>query len=64
LKILKTGRLRSSILSNDISNVGKFQIVERRVNLNADDKRMWFEELRNVNDRVMIDSLSISLNYF
>jgi hypothetical protein len=34
------------------------------VNLNADRKRMWFEELRDVNDGKMIDSMSLSLNYF
>ncbi len=34
------------------------------MNLNADRKRMWFEELRDVNDGKMIDSMSLSLNYF
>ncbi|MGY5150352.1 MAG: hypothetical protein ACW9W3_09840 [Candidatus Nitrosopumilus sp. bin_68KS] len=64
MKVLKFNRLRTAILSNSIEEIGKFKIVERRVNLNADRKRLWFEDLRDVNDGVMIDSLPISLNYF
>jgi len=33
------------------------------VNLNADRKRMWFEDLRDVNDGKMIDSMPLSMNY-
>ena len=51
------------ILSNSINEIGKFKTVERLVNLNADKKRMWFEELRDVNDEKIIDSLPLSLNY-
>jgi len=64
LKILRSGRLRTSILSDDISAIGKFTTIERRVNLNADQKRLWFEKIRNVNDRKLIDSMPISLNHF
>lgn len=64
MKVLRTNRLRSSILSGDISKVGKFQKIERRVNLNADDKRMWFEELTDINDCKLINSMPTSLNYF
>jgi len=27
-------------------------------------QRLWFEDLKNINDGKMIDSMSISLNYF
>jgi len=64
LKILRSGRLRTSILSDNISGIGKFTTIERRVNLNADQKRFWFEKIRNVNDRKLIDSMPISLNHF
>lgn len=64
MKVLRTNRLRSSILSGNVQDVGKFQTIERRVNLNADDKRMWFEELRNVNDCKMIDSMPVSMYHF
>ncbi|NIP62409.1 MAG: hypothetical protein GWN01_16675 [Nitrosopumilaceae archaeon] len=63
LKILRSGRLRTSILSDSISDIGKFKTIERCVNLNADQKRMWFEKIRSVNDEKMINSLPISLNY-
>ena len=37
--------------------------LEREVNLNADQKRLWFEKIRNVNDKRLIDSMPISMNY-
>jgi len=64
MKVLRVNRLRTAILSDSIGDIGKFKTVERLVNLNADTKRMWFEELVDVNDGVMIDSMPISLNYF
>ena len=60
---LRVNRLRTSILSDSISDIGKFNVIERLVDLNADRKRLWFESLQNVNDRIMIDSMPISLNY-
>ena len=35
-------------------------MVERLVNLNTDKKRLWFEDLRNVNDKKMIDSANFN----
>ena len=61
---MRVNRLRTAILSNSIEGIGKFSTVERRVNLNADRKRLWFEKLRDVNDGKMIDSMPISMNYF
>jgi len=63
-KLNRVNRLRTAILSNDIANIGKFNMIERKVDLNADRKRLWFEELRNINESRLIDSLPISLNYF
>ena len=51
MKVLRVNRLRTAILSNSINEIGKFKTVERLMNLNADRKRMWFEELRDVNDK-------------
>ena len=56
-------RLRTSILADSISDIGKFNVIERLVDLNADRKRLWFEKLTDVNDGIMIDSMPISLNY-
>jgi hypothetical protein len=62
-KMLRSNRLRSSILSNNISEIGKITEKTREVNLNADKKRMWFESLTGINHK-MNRSLPISLNYF
>ena len=64
MKVLRVNRLRTAILSDSISDIGKFQTVERMVNLNADKKRWWFEDLKNVNDEKRINSIPISLSYF
>ena len=42
----------------------KWKGEESLLDLNADRKRLWFEDLRDVNDRKMFDSLPINLNYF
>lgn len=63
MKVLRINRLRTAILSDSIGDIGKFKTVERMVNLNADRKRMWFEDLKNVNDGKMIYSMPLSLNY-
>jgi len=63
MKVLRVNRLRTAILSNSIGEIGKFKTVERLVNLNADRKRMWFEELRDINDGKMINSMPISLRF-
>jgi hypothetical protein len=64
MKVLRVNRLRTAILSNSIDQIGKFKTVERLVNLNADKKRMWFEELRDINDGKMINSMPLSLPFF
>jgi len=61
--LLRVNRLRTAILSDTIDQIGKFKTVERLVNLNADRKRMWFKDLKNVNDKIMIDSMPISLSF-
>jgi len=63
MKVLRVNRLRTSILSDSIDQIGKFKTVERLVNLNADRKRLWFEELVDVNDEVIIDSMPLNLDY-
>ena len=37
--------------------------MEKLVNLNADRKRMWFEELIDVNDEKGPDSVPISMSF-
>jgi hypothetical protein len=62
--LTRVNRLRTSILSNSLEDIGKFSTVKRLVNLNADKKRMWFEDLKDINDGRIIDSLPISMSYF
>ncbi|MDE1769034.1 MAG: hypothetical protein KGI28_00590 [Thaumarchaeota archaeon] len=62
--LTRVNRLRTSIISNSLEDIGKFSTVRRLVNLNADKKRMWFEDLKDINDGKMIDSLPISMNHF
>jgi hypothetical protein len=64
MKVLRVNRLRTSILSDSINEIGKFKTVERLVNLNADRKRLWFEDLRNVNDGKMNNSMSLNPEFF
>lgn len=63
MKVLRVGRLRTAVLSDSISGIGKFSEARRLVNLNADRKRLWFEDLRDINDNTMIDSIPISLSF-
>lgn len=64
MKVLRVNRLRTAILTNSISEIGKFKTVERLVNLNADRKRTWFEEITDINEKKMIDSAPVSLSFF
>jgi len=62
-KVTRSNRLRSSILSNKLSEIGKITEKTREVNLNADKKRLWLESLTGINHK-MNRSLPLSLNYF
>jgi len=62
-KVLRSSRLRSSILQNKIADIGKIKTFVREVNLNADRKRFWLGNLSAINHGSN-DSMPISLNYF
>jgi len=64
LRILRNTRLRSSIIQNKISNIGKINLVIREMNLNADRKRFWPVRLESIDSKVCNDSMSLSLNRF
>ena len=51
-KMTRANRLRSSILSNKLSEIGKITEKTREVNLNADKKRFWFEPLTGINHKM------------
>ncbi len=62
-KVLRSNRLRSSILWDTISGIGKFTTFERQVNLNAYNMGSWFEKLSFIQEKKMIDPMLIVLNY-
>lgn len=62
--VLRNSRLRSSILSDKISDIGKISPITREVNLNADRKRCWLGNLKNINEKAVNYSIPISLNHF
>src|SRR3989441_4606666 len=63
-RILRPKRLRSSILQDLVDQVGKFSEIERELNLNADKKRVWLNNLSSIEDHEINVSVPISLNYF
>jgi len=63
-KLLRSARLRSSILQGNISEIGKIKEYEREVNLNADRKRLWLDKIKSIDEKIMNESLPLSLNHF
>ena len=56
--------LRSSIIQNQLSDIGKIKLVIREININADRKRLWLGRAQTVDAQVCNDSMAISLNCF
>ena len=63
-KVLRSSRLRSSILQDKLSEIGKIKIFEKEVNLNADKKRLWLGDIESIDSESMHDSVPILMNYF
>ena len=61
--INRVKQLRSSIIQNEISEIGKIKPVVREVDLNADNKRFRLGNLTEINHEYN-ESVPISLNYF
>ncbi|GKS67495.1 hypothetical protein YTPLAS73_10420 [Nitrosarchaeum sp.] len=61
--VLRNNRLRSSILQNKISDIGKIKTETREFNLNADRKRLWLGQIESINQKHHNDSVPISLNF-
>ena len=62
-KVNRVGRLRNSIITNNLASIGKFQVFEKQINLNADRKRMWIGELDGINGKCN-GSVPLSFNHF
>lgn len=61
LKKSRPNRLISSVRSYNIKDIGKFEQITRKVNLNADKKRVWINKIQSIDDRIMCDSIPIIL---
>jgi hypothetical protein len=63
LKLMRSTRLRSSIIQNQLSEIGKIKPITREIILNADKKRFWVGELHSVDDMSFNDSMPLSLDH-
>ena len=64
LKVMRSTRLRSSILQNKLSEIGKIKTITREINLNADRKRFWLGDIKSIEEKVCNESMPISFNHF
>jgi len=64
IKVLRNSRLRSSIIQNQISEIGKIKEVVKQFNLNGDRKRLWLGKLESIDSKVMNESMPLSMIYF
>jgi hypothetical protein len=63
-KVLRTKKLASAIIQNQIDDIGKLKEEYREVNLNGDDKRFWLGRLENINDLKSNKSTSLNPEFF
>ncbi|NQV39333.1 MAG: hypothetical protein HQ505_02135 [Nitrosopumilus sp.] len=63
-KVLRTKKLASAIISNQIEDIGKLKEETREVNLNGDDKRFWLGRLESINNKTLNKSTSLSPQIF
>jgi hypothetical protein len=61
--VLRNNRLRSSIRQDKISDIGKIKPMTREFNLNADRKRWWLGRIESMDDKIVNESMPLSLNY-
>ncbi len=62
--VMRNNRLRSSILQDDIKEIGNIKPNVREVNLNADRKRFWLGMIERIDSKTMNESVPISLSHF
>lgn len=63
MKILRNTMLRSSIIQNNLSEIGKIKPITREMNLNADRKRLWLGRINSINERELNESVPLSFNH-
>ena len=63
-QVMRTKKLASAIISNQIEQIGVLTKEFREVNLNGDDKRFWLGRLEDINDLKSNKSTSLNPTYF
>ena len=58
----RTTHIKSGILYNKLKSVGKIEHYEKKIGLNSDRKRMWFEDLESLHDTKSCDYAPININ--
>lgn len=64
IKLLRNTRLRTSIIQNQVSEIGKIKPIVKKINLNADRKRLWLGHVESIDQKSFNDSMPLSLNHF
>lgn len=62
VKTKRTTHLKSGIVYDRLSNIGKFENYEKKISLNSDKKRFWLSDLKSLDDKTMCDSMPIPIN--
>ena len=60
----KNTRLKTAIMENRLSDIGKIKPKLKRIDINGDRKRFWPQKLSGINTNELNDSVPISLNHF
>ena len=60
--VLRSNRLRLSIIQDKIRDIGKIKPMSREFNLNADRKRFWLGRIESMDCEIMNESLPLLLN--
>ena len=59
VKSTRTTHIKSGILFNRLKEVGQIKPYEKKINLNSDKKRLWFDEITSLNEKKCCDSVPI-----
>ena len=57
-------RLKTAIIQNRISDIGKIKPRVKQINLNADRKRFWLGKIESIDSKIVNESMPISMNHF
>ena len=62
IQTTKTTHIKGGIKYNKIDQIGKIETYDKKIGLNSDKKRMWFSNLKSLNDKKFCDSVPIPID--